>query len=103
MDSSELQSLTSNGSTPDTSSLLNSVMPIIQIASILGIILTIIIIIYFIVNIVQKQREHAAIMRIDKNLQKLVDSYGQNAKPDPIQDPVAAKPKEDEEEPTVSS
>lgn len=81
--SSELQSLLSNnGGSVDTSSLLGPIMPILQIATVAGIVLTVIVIIYFIVNIVQKQREHAAILRIDKNLQKLVDNHEQKAKSD---------------------
>lgn len=102
--SSELQSLLSSSGTgtPDASSLLGPLMPILQIATIVGIVLTIIIILYFIVNIVQKQREHAAIMRIDKNLQKLVDSHEQNTKPDPTGSPVTVEPTEAEEVPSAS-
>lgn len=102
--SSELQSLlsSSGNNTPDVSSLLGPIMPILQIATIVGIVLTIIIILYFIVNIVQKQREHAAIMRIDKNLQKLVDSHEQNTKPDPTGSPVTVEPTEAEEVPSAS-
>ncbi len=104
MNNSELQSLlSSNGGSPDASSLLGPIMPILQIASVIGIVLTLIIILYFIVNIIQKQREHAAIMRIDKNLQKLVDSHEQKAKPDPVESPVAVTTTEADEASEESS
>jgi uncharacterized membrane protein len=79
MDSSELQQLlSSQGNSQDTTigqinSTINSLMPLLQLSLIIGAILTIIVVIYFVVNIIQKQRQHAAIMRIDKNLQRLVD------------------------------
>lgn len=53
--------------------ILDQFMPLLQLLLILGVVMTVVIVIYFIVNTVQKQRQHAAIMRIDKNVQKLVD------------------------------
>ncbi len=85
MTESEIQQLLQNqtgGGTgiPDTSSILNSalepLMPLLTITLIVGAVLTVIIVIFFIINIVQKQRQHSAIMRIDRNLQKIVDAKG---------------------------
>lgn len=53
--------------------ILDQFMPLLQLLLILGVVMTVVIVIYFIVNTVQKQRQHAAIMRIDRNVQKLVD------------------------------
>lgn len=104
MNSSELQSLLANntGAGIDTSSLLAPIMPILQIATVVGIIFTAVIFIYLIVHTIQKQREHAAIMRIDKNLQKLVDTYTENAKPDPVVSPVIVEDQETKEDSSAS-
>lgn len=77
MNQSELQQLLSNQS-QDSGSLmegmLEPLMPMLTLLFTIGTILTIIIVILFIVSIVQKQRQHNAIMRIDKNVQRLVDA-----------------------------
>jgi hypothetical protein len=49
-------------------------MPMLKLLFVGGIILSIIVAIYFIINLVQKQHTHRAILRIDKNLQRLVDN-----------------------------
>lgn len=54
-------------------------MPLLTIALIVGAVLSVVVVIFFIINIVQKQRQHAAIMRIDRNLQTIVDSQNQSA------------------------
>lgn len=71
--------------------ILDQFMPMLQLLLVLGIVMTVVIVVYFIVNTVQKQRQHAAIMRIDKNLQKLVDLQ----QPDPV--PVDNNPSTDPE------
>lgn len=63
------------------SQLFEPLMPLLSLIFIVSIVLTIIVIILFIVNIVQKQRQHAAIMRIDENLQLLVDNQNPANKP----------------------
>lgn len=80
MDSSELQQLLQNSSGGSTStnkifeSALEPVMPLLSLFFIISVILTIVVVLYFVINIVQKQRQHKAILRIDKNLQRLVDA-----------------------------
>lgn len=81
MDSAELQNLLQNSSgtgTPNTSKLFESalepIMPLLSLFFVISVVLTVVIVLYFIINIVQKQRQHKAILRIDKNLQRLVDA-----------------------------
>lgn len=77
MNQSELQQLLSS-QTQDSGSLIEGILeplvPMLTILLTIGALLTILIVILFIVSIVQKQRQHKAIMRIDKNLQLLVDT-----------------------------
>ncbi len=88
MDSSSLQSLLSNaqnsGADP-IGSLLEPLMPLLTLLAGLSIVLSVAFIVYAIVNTVQKQRQHAAIMRIDKNLQKLVDMRVEAVRPQPTE------------------
>jgi len=60
-------------------------MPLLTLLAGLSIVLSIAFIVYAIVNTVQKQRQHAAIMRIDKNLQKLVDMRVETIRPQPTE------------------
>lgn len=53
--------------------LFAPLMPLLSLLFVVSIIVTVILVIFFLVNTIQKQRQHAAIMRIDKNLQRLVD------------------------------
>lgn len=86
MTESDLQTLLQNqtdnsiASTLDPSSMLTSafepLIPYFIALSLVAIVITIIIVTFFVINIIQKQRQHAAIMRIDKNLQKLIDAKG---------------------------
>ena len=68
--------------------ILEPIMPMLQLFLVLTVILSVVIVVYFIVGTVQKQRQHAAIMRIDQNLQKLVDrqEIKDSPKPDAKQD-----------------
>lgn len=90
MDSSTLEQLQAqlqNGSGSSFNpyqQILEPLMPLLTLALVIGVVLTVIVVIYMLVNIIQKQRQHAAIMRIDRNLQKLVDSQ--------IATPVTQKP-----------
>ncbi len=97
-----LQNQSGGGSQPlfDPSTMLTTalepLMPILTLLFYVGIGLTVLIVIFFIVNIFQKQRQHAAIMRIDRNLQKLVDAKGLTGdtptKEEPKPEPVAERP-----------
>lgn len=68
-----LQSLLTGGSPEQSQKFIDSVMPILQFAMVFGAIVSIIVVVYLIISMVQKHRVHTAILRIDKNLQKLVD------------------------------
>jgi len=88
MDSSQIQSLLSNAQSSGADpigSLLEPLMPLLTLLAGLSIVLSIAFIVYAIVNTVQKQRQHAAIMRIDKNLQKLVDMRVEAVRPQPTE------------------
>lgn len=96
-----LQNQTSSGlaESLDTSSMLQEavepLIPVLTTVFLVGIVLTVIIVIFFIINIVQKQRQHSAIMRIDRNLQKLIDAKGlseQTPVAAPIEAPVSTTP-----------
>lgn len=66
-----LNTLTSGGNPYEQ--LFAPLMPVLSLLFVVSIIATVVIVIFFIVNTIQKQRQHSAIMRIDKNLQRLVD------------------------------
>lgn len=66
---------------------LEPLMPIINTLIIVGIVMGIVVTVAFVINIVQKQRTHKAILRIDQNLQLLVD-----AQLGPQVEPVAKQP-----------
>lgn len=53
---------------------LEPLMPLLTLFVVLSIIFTIVAIISFIFSSIQKRRTHKAILRIDQNLQKLVDA-----------------------------
>lgn len=83
MDPAQIEQLlsSSNSNANPINDMLQSMMPILSLLFIVSIILTVVIIIFLIVNTIQKQRQHSAIMRIDKNLQRLVDAkFGATAK-----------------------
>lgn len=77
MNESDLQQLLSNQTDKGSeliSKTLDPLMPMLSLFFIVSIVLTIVVIIAFIISAVQKHRTHKAILRIDKNLQKLVDA-----------------------------
>lgn len=81
MNDSYLQELVQGQSDGVSSSVSDSIgktleplMPIITTLIAVSVILTIVLLIAFIINIVQKHRTHTAILRIDRNLQLLVDA-----------------------------
>jgi hypothetical protein len=69
-----LDSYTINQGNNPLNQLIEPLLPLLSLFFIIGIILTIVVIIVFVVGAVQKHRTHAAILRIDKNLQRLVDA-----------------------------
>lgn len=58
---------------------------------IISIVVTVVLVVFFIINLVQKQQTHKAILRIDKNLQRLVDAQlpAEKSKKQAEADPVA--------------
>lgn len=80
MTETELQNLIQDQTQtiPDTDSLLQSalepLMPLLSLLLVAAVVLSVVIVLYFVVNTIQKQRQHKAIMRIDQNLQRLVDA-----------------------------
>lgn len=88
MNESDLEQLVSSRSldlTAPIKEVLDPLMPFLVILFVLGIVVSVIMVIFFIINTVQKQRQHAAIMRIDRNLQKLVDAQTPPAPAQPVQ------------------
>jgi hypothetical protein len=86
MNQSDLQQLLSGSqSTIDPTEAINKalapMMPMLSVLFVIGTVLSVILVIYFIVNLVQKQHTHRAILRIDKNLQRLVDAQLPTEKP----------------------
>lgn len=80
MTEAEIQRLIENRTPtiPDTTTIMQSalepLMPLLSLLFIVAIGLSAIVVLYFVINIIQKQRQHKAILRIDRNLQKLVDA-----------------------------
>jgi hypothetical protein len=95
MSEAEIQQLLQNQTQtlPGTSSILESalepLMPLLSLLFTVTIGLSAIVVLYFIINIIQKQRQHKAILRIDQNLQKLVDARFPEQKPEPTTEPVS--------------
>jgi len=70
--------------------MLEPLMPMITILIAVSIILTVVLFVAFIINIVQKHRTHTAILRIDRNLQLLVDAQlGKPASTTPSVEPAS--------------
>lgn len=93
MSEAELQQLLQNQTqaVPNTSAIFESVLepllPLLSLMIAVGVGLSVVMVVYIIVNIIQKQRQHKAILRIDRNLQKLVDAQTPPAPaPAPAQD-----------------
>ena len=64
----------SNSISDSIDKMLEPLMPMITVLIAVSIVLTIVLFIAFIINVVQKHRTHTAILRIDRNLQLLVDA-----------------------------
>lgn len=77
MNQSDLQQLLSSQTEKGSDAIskaLDPLMPMLSLFFIISTILTVVVIIAFIIGAIQKHRTHKAILRIDKNLQKLVDA-----------------------------
>ena len=68
---------------------LEPMMPLITLFVVLSIVLTVVAIIAFVISAIQKHRTHKAILRIDQNLQKLVDAQTPKAGNETIYNPQA--------------
>lgn len=72
-------------------SLLQSIQPQLQILLVLGIVMSVTVFLGLLINSIYKIRVERAILRIDKNIQRLVD-YQVPAKKAPEQAPVKNEP-----------
>jgi hypothetical protein len=103
MDNSVLNAL-GGGTNASVDKAVASLQPILTAGLVISIILTIIFSVYLIVSYVHKWKVQSAILRIDKNLQKLVDFQIGPDQPVPVEvHDIKEKPLEPIEEPSKNA